>query len=67
MSQFDLAIRGGTIVTASDEFRADIGIRQGRIASIAERIEGSMQRACWRCRAVSTATFIFRSRQGPMS
>ena len=41
MSQFDLAIRGGTIVTASDEFRADIGIRQGRIASIADRIEGA--------------------------
>ena len=41
MTQFDLAIRGGTIVTASDEFRADIGIRQGRIASIAERIEGA--------------------------
>ena len=41
MTQFDLAIRGGTIVTASDEFRADIGIRQGRIVSIAERIEGA--------------------------
>jgi len=41
MAQFDLAIRGGTIVTASDEFRADIGIRDGRIASIADRIEGA--------------------------
>jgi len=37
----DLAIRGGTIVTASDEFRADIGIREGRIVSIADRIEGA--------------------------
>ena len=41
MAQFDLAIRGGTIVTASDEFRADIGIRDGRIVSIADRIEGA--------------------------
>ena len=41
MSQFDLAIRGGTIVTASDEFRGDIGIRDGRIVSIADRIEGA--------------------------
>src|SRR5229473_3471426 len=41
MEQFDLAIRGGTIATASDEFRADIGIREGRIVSIADRIEGA--------------------------
>jgi len=33
VTQFDLAIRGGTVVTASDEFRADIGIRQGRITT----------------------------------
>ena len=31
MTQFDLAIRGGSIVTANDEFRGDIGIRDGRI------------------------------------
>ena len=41
MAQLDLAIRGGTIVTASDEFRADIGVRDGRIVSIADRIEGA--------------------------
>ena len=41
MTQFDLAIRGGTIVTASDEFRADIGIRDGRIVALAENIEGA--------------------------
>ena len=41
MEQLDLAIRGGTIVTASDEFAADIGIRDGRIVSIADRIEGA--------------------------
>ena len=43
MAQFDLAIRGGTIATASDEFRADIGIREGRIVSIADCIEGAVQ------------------------
>ena len=41
VTQLDLAIRGGTIVTASDEFRADIGIRDGRIVSIADHLEGS--------------------------
>ncbi len=41
MTQFDLAIRGGSIVTASDEFRGDIGIRDGRIVALAERIEGA--------------------------
>ena len=41
VTQLDLAIRGGTIVTASDEFRADIGIRDGRIVSIADSIEGA--------------------------
>lgn len=35
---YDLAIRGGTIVTASDRFRADIGVRDGRIVAIADSI-----------------------------
>ncbi len=34
MPDFDLAIRGGTIVTASDTYRADLGIRDGKIAAI---------------------------------
>jgi len=38
MSQFDLAIRGGTVVTASDRYRADVGIRDGRIAAISDSI-----------------------------
>ncbi|KQP90937.1 dihydropyrimidinase [Methylobacterium sp. Leaf113] len=38
MPAFDLAIRGGTLVTATDTFRADLGIRDGRIAAVAERI-----------------------------
>jgi dihydropyrimidinase len=35
---FDLVIRGGTIVTASDVTKADLGVRGGRIAAIADRI-----------------------------
>ncbi|OXE37795.1 hypothetical protein CCS92_34425 [Methylobacterium radiotolerans] len=30
MPEFDLAIRGGTVVTASDTVRADVGVRGGR-------------------------------------
>ena len=40
MPDFDLIIRGGTVVTASDQFRADIGIRAGRIAVLADSLEG---------------------------
>ncbi|MCY1667648.1 dihydropyrimidinase [Rhizobium sp. SL86] len=38
MTTFDLMIRGGTIATASDVFQADIGIRDGRIVQIGERL-----------------------------
>ena len=41
MPEFDVAIRGGTVVTASDTSRADIGIRAGRIAAVAEKVEGA--------------------------
>jgi dihydropyrimidinase len=41
LSEFDLAVRGGTIVTASDTMAGDIGIRGGRIVAVAERIEGA--------------------------
>ncbi len=34
MEEFDLAIRGGTVVTAVESYRADIGIRDGRIIAI---------------------------------
>ena len=40
MSEFDLVVRGGTVVTASDTVRADIGIRDGRIVAIAETLSG---------------------------
>lgn len=34
MDDFDLVIRGGTVVTAADTFRADVGIRGGRIEAV---------------------------------
>lgn len=36
----DLVIRGGTLATASESFRADIGIRDGRIATLGEGLSG---------------------------
>ena len=41
MPDFDLAIRNGTIVTATDIYAGDIGIREGRIVAISDRIEGA--------------------------
>lgn len=38
MAGCDLAIRGGTLVSASDQFRADLGIRDGKIVEIAAEI-----------------------------
>ena len=34
MTEFDLVIRGGTVVTAVEQFRADVGIRSGRIEAV---------------------------------
>src|SRR6266576_3734246 len=36
MTQLDLVIRGGTVVTAADTVRADIGIAGGRIATLGQ-------------------------------
>lgn len=38
MSDYELVIRGGTVVTASDTVKADVGIRAGRIAAVAESL-----------------------------
>lgn len=43
MTSYDLAIRGGTIATASDVFRADVGIRDGKIAVIADSVTGAAE------------------------
>ncbi len=32
---FDLVVKGGTVVTASDTFRADIGVTDGKVAALA--------------------------------
>jgi dihydropyrimidinase len=36
MPDLDLVVRNGTVVTAADRFRADLGVRQGRIVALAE-------------------------------
>ncbi|NBX40662.1 MAG: hypothetical protein EBR15_04445 [Gammaproteobacteria bacterium] len=41
MGDFDVAVRGGTVVTAADVMQCDIGIRDGRIAALADRITGA--------------------------
>lgn len=38
--EFDTVIHDGTVATASDTFKADIGISDGRITAIAERLSG---------------------------
>ena len=38
MHEFDLVIRGGTVATAADTFRADVGVRGGKIAAVAEML-----------------------------
>ena len=41
MPDYDLVIRGGTVVTPAEAFCADIGIRAGRIAALGDRLEGA--------------------------
>ncbi len=38
MSEFDLIIRNGTVVTASDTISCDIGIKDGKIVTLAENL-----------------------------
>lgn len=42
--EFDTVIHGGTLVTSSDVAKGDIGIRDGRIVALAERLSGGEQR-----------------------
>ncbi len=41
MQDFDLVVRGGTVVTASEQFRADVGVRGGRIAAVGDGLVGA--------------------------
>jgi dihydropyrimidinase len=41
MNALDLVIRGGTVATASDTTRCDVGIAGGRIVALAERLGGA--------------------------
>ena len=34
MGNFDLIIKGGTVATAADTFRSDVGIRDGRVVAL---------------------------------
>ena len=34
MADFDLLVRGGTVVTASDTYRADVAVKDGKIAAL---------------------------------
>ena len=40
MADFDLVVRGGTVVTGTDTMRADVGIIGGRIAAIGAGLQG---------------------------
>ncbi|MFM2478879.1 dihydropyrimidinase [Celerinatantimonas sp. MCCC 1A17872] len=40
---FDVIIKNGTVVTATDYYRADVGIKDGKVAAIASELEGSAQ------------------------
>lgn len=41
MTTHDLVVSGGTVVTASDVFQCDVGIKDGRIASLGHGLEGA--------------------------
>ena len=41
MADYELVVRGGTVVTAADIVRADVGIRGGRIAAIGDNLSGA--------------------------
>ena len=59
---YDLVVRGGTVVTASDSTAADIGVRAGRVAAIGKELAPGTRRSrppgSWCCPAGSTCTPI---------
>lgn len=44
MPQYDLIVRNADIATVGDRYRADIGVREGRIVAIAQGLEGKAAR-----------------------
>ncbi|MDE2575061.1 MAG: dihydropyrimidinase, partial [Rhodospirillales bacterium] len=43
MTEYDLVVRGGTVVTGADTVRADVAIAGGRIAAIGEALRGAAE------------------------
>jgi len=43
MAELDLAIRNGTVATAADTFRADVGVRGGRIVALGEDLPAARE------------------------
>ncbi|MGH6901790.1 MAG: dihydropyrimidinase, partial [Geminicoccaceae bacterium] len=43
MQSLDLVVRGGTVVTATDTYQADVGVRGGRIVALAEDLPRAAQ------------------------
>ncbi len=41
MPTYDLIIKGGTLATAADTFAADVGVKDGRIAALADDLGGA--------------------------
>ena len=44
MAEFDLVIHGGTVATAADTTRCDLGVKDGKVAALAESLEGGAER-----------------------
>ena len=38
MTEYDLVVRGGTVVNASEISRCDVGVREGRIVALGENL-----------------------------
>ncbi|RMF85028.1 MAG: allantoinase AllB, partial [Nitrospinota bacterium] len=41
MAEFDLVVRGGTVVQATGEYVADVGVKEGKIGAIGANLSGS--------------------------
>src|SRR5690349_24389812 len=44
MTTYDLILRNADIATVGDRYRADIGVRDGRICALAQQLDGSAAR-----------------------